>query len=141
MQMVSVLRLPRRNSWTTGQTHVRGRRMPSSSMERQGSRGGLLMAGGVRDGVGLLHACLTACWPAAPVLSLYPLPLPRVSSGLLVLPVAVCAACSYQHWLLVKRTEPLTFPVPSASALRVFWAAGTACCCLYCSFLPTLAIN
>jgi len=31
-------------------------------------------------------------------------------------------------------------PVPSASALRVFWAAGTACCCLYCSFLPTPAI-
>ena len=32
--MVSALVLARRSSWTTGLTRVRGRRMPSSSMER-----------------------------------------------------------------------------------------------------------
>ena len=60
------------------------------------------MAGGVRAGVGLLHACLSACWPTALVLPLCPLPLPCVSSGLLVLPVAVCTDRSCQHRLLVK---------------------------------------
>ena len=100
--MVSGLVLARRSSWTADQTRVRGRRMPSSSMEWPNPGGGLLMGGGVRAGVGLLHACLSACWPTALVLPLCPLPLPCVSSGLLVLPVAVCTACSCQHWLLVK---------------------------------------
>ena len=102
MLMVSGLTLARRSSWTADQTRVRGRRMPSSSMEWPNPGGGLLMGGGVRAGVGLLHACLSACWPTALVLPLCPLPLPCVSSGLLVLPVAVCTARSCQHRLLVK---------------------------------------
>jgi hypothetical protein len=68
------------------------------------------MGGGVRAGVGLLHACLSACWPTALVLPLCPLPLPCVSSGLLVLPVAVCTARSCQHRLLVK-LRPLGLPI------------------------------
>ena len=55
-----------------------------------------------RQDKGLLHACLSACWPTALVLPLCPLPLPCVSSGLLVLPDAVCTARSCQHRLLVK---------------------------------------
>ena len=100
--LVSGRTLARRNSWTADQTRVRGRRMPSSSMEWPNPGGGLLMGGGVRAGVGLLHACLSACWPTALVLPLCPLPLPCVSSGLLVLPDAVCTARSCQHRLLVK---------------------------------------
>ena len=64
-------------------------------------RGGRWMAGGARAGVGLLHACLTAC-------------------------PAYCSGAS---------------PVPSASALRISCVARAACCCLYCSFLPTPAIS
>ena len=33
-----------------------------------------------------------------------------------------------------------TLPVLSVPALRVFWAAGTAYCCLYCLFLSTLLL-
>jgi len=45
MLMVSGLMLARRSSWTADQTRVRGRRMPSSSMER-------LNPGGSVDGWG-----------------------------------------------------------------------------------------
>ena len=76
------------------------------------------MGGGVRAGVGLLHACLSACWPTALVLPLCPLPLPCVSSGLLVLPDAVCTARSCQHRLLVKLDYLLKFNIQVVRLIR-----------------------
>ena len=102
------------------------------------------MGGGVRAGVGLLHAYLSACWPTALVLPLCPLPLPCVSSGLLVLPVAVCTARSCQHWLLVKLGACLLDCMPGL----LLWRFPCALClcpvcllgCSYCLLLPVLLV-
>ena len=59
--------------------------------------GGSVAGWGARGGVGLRHACLTACLLAAPAPSLCSLFLPCVSSGLLALSIAVCTARSSQH--------------------------------------------
>ena len=78
-------------------SQICGRRMSSSSVVWLGPKGGLLLTGGVRGGVGLRHACLTACLLTALAPSLCSLFLPCASSGLLALPIAVCTACSCQH--------------------------------------------
>ena len=54
------------------------------------------MAGGVRAGVGLLHACLLHARPTALVLTLRPLPLPCMASCCLG-PVCLlcCPYCLY----------------------------------------------